>query len=349
MKTINNIPIQIYSLPSGEVQCLFDSPFSNHNEITPTASVIIVTDENVFELHKEKFNVFRTIVIPAGEDTKTQGTADFIIDRLIEWNVSKEDTLLAVGGGVVTDLTGYAASTYKRGMKLQLAPTTLLGMVDAALGGKNGVNAGKYKNMVGTVYQPQKIWFGYDFLTTLPNHEWQSGMAEIIKHACIADIEMFDMLTQLQLDDIRGDYTLLDNLIRRNVNIKMEIVMRDELDKAERHLLNFGHTFGHAIEKLYPMSHGCAISIGMICACKISEEIAGLTDNDTGRIKNLLQYYGLPVSLNANNEALFDILIKDKKRTGDNISFVLLQKIGTAKTTPIPLAYLHMNLNKILQ
>ncbi|MBX2888119.1 MAG: 3-dehydroquinate synthase [Ferruginibacter sp.] len=345
MKATNDIYKQSFSFPSGTVQCLFDISF---DEQFPSPTVII-TDENVFAFHQNKFSNTKTIVIPAGEEAKTQATVDYIINQLIDLEISKEDTLLGVGGGVVSDLAGYAAAIYKRGMKLQLMPTTLLGMIDAGLGGKNGVNVGRYKNMVGTIYQPEKIWFCYDFLSTLPVHEWRSGMAEMIKHACIADEQMFDMLEKIQLEDIMGDFKKLNELVQRNVKIKMNIVEQDELDKSDRHLLNFGHTFGHAIEKLLGITHGSAISIGMVCACRVSEKLIGLHSSATQRVLNLLEHYLLPLEANTNSEELFELLVKDKKRVGDDIHFVLLPQIGQAKTEIIPLSYLHQNIKEILR
>jgi 3-dehydroquinate synthetase len=176
-----------YTFSQKKVSCYFDADFDAITELLKEEDLVIVTDENVFKNHVEKLSAFPVIQIPAGEDHKIQATVDYIIGELIKLGAHKNTLLLGVGGGVVTDITGYVAAVYMRGIPFGLLPTTILAMADAAIGGKNGIDVGVYKNMVGTIRQPRFIFYDYRFLQTLPVKEWVNGFAEIIKHACIKD------------------------------------------------------------------------------------------------------------------------------------------------------------------
>jgi 3-dehydroquinate synthase len=311
-------------------------------------NAIFITDANVFALHQQKFKEFRTIVIEAGEVFKQQQTVDKIINELIELGADRKTTLIGVGGGVVTDITGYVASVYKRGVEFAFVPTTILAMGDAAIGGKNGIDVGLYKNMVGTINQPKFLLFDYSFLQTLPHEQWINGFAEIIKHACIKDSELFIDLENNTLEKYKADATLLAALIQKNVTIKTSVVVNDEFEKGERKLLNFGHTFGHAIENLYQLPHGHAVSMGMTMAAKISEEINGFYSDDKQRLMNLFTKYQLPIQFEFDKQKVFAVLTKDKKRDGDIMNFILLNKIGDAKIQSIPLTQLEDLMNQIL-
>ena len=180
--------------------------------------------------------------------------------------------LVGVGGGVVTDIAGFVASIYMRGVKFAFVPTSILAMVDASIGGKNGIDVGVYKNLVGVINHPEFLLYDYSFLETLPDAEWVNGFAEIIKHACIKDADMFDFLEEYSLARFQSSITDTAAIIKRNVDIKYAVVASDEHETGDRKLLNFGHTIGHAIENADHLSHGHAISIGMVAACRISEE-----------------------------------------------------------------------------
>ncbi len=323
-----------------KVEYIFNGSFSQIGEWYPKEKIVIITDQNVFEHHSTKFEGYATIKLKAGEEHKQQKTVDFIIDRLLELQADKETVIVAVGGGVVTDMAGYAASIYKRGVKLILVPTSILAMVDAAVGGKNGVDVGPYKNMVGTVYQPDHLLFDYQFLDTLPEAEWVNGFAEIIKHACIKDAPLFDLLSATTLANFRDDKILLADLIEQNVAIKTAVVLKDEFETGDRRLLNFGHTIGHAIENTYSLAHGHAVSIGMVVACCISEEINNFYSVEKQRVIQLLQQYQLPVKLQVDKEKIWEILLMDKKRSNDSMRFILLDSIGAAVVKPIPLVQL---------
>lgn len=337
-----------YLFSQKKVTCIFDEVFDEITVNCKKDQAVIITDDIVYKYHKEKMEGFRLIIISAGEKSKKQSTIDRIIHELLEMEVDKQTLVIGIGGGVVTDIAGYAASVFKRGVRLALVPTTILGMVDAAIGGKNGVDVGMYKNMVGTVYQPEIILYDYSFLDTLPVKEWINGFAEIIKHACIKDELLFNVLDKYTLHEIQTDSTLIASLIEQNVAIKMDVVTTDEYEKADRKLLNFGHTIGHAIENLHHLPHGHAVSIGMVAACILSEKINGLHFRDAERVVKLLAKYHLPVDIETDYKKVFDVLKMDKKREGENMQFVLLNKIGEAEAKPVSMQYLQDNLKNIL-
>lgn len=337
-----------YIFSQKKVSCLFDAAFDDMLAICKKEKTIIITDENVFSHHKQKMEGFRLIKLAPGEKTKNQKSIDGIIDKLLELEVDKHTFIVGIGGGVVTDMAGYVASIFKRGVRLGLVPTTILGMVDAAIGGKNGVDVGIYKNMVGTIYQPEFILYDYSFLNTLPVKEWINGFAEIIKHACIKDALLFSKLERYTLHEIQKDSTLIASLIEQNASIKMDIVTTDEYEKADRKLLNFGHTIGHAIENLHRLPHGHAVSIGMVAACNLSEKINGLHFEEAQRVVKLLAKYHLPVDIDTDYGKVFEVLKLDKKRENDFMHFVLLNKIGEAEAKPVSMNFLQENIKTIL-
>jgi len=280
-----------------------------------------------------KFKGWNTIVLKPGEEYKVQQTVDLVIDELLSLGADRKTTLIGVGGGVVTDITGYVAGIYMRGIKFGFVPTSLLAMVDASIGGKNGIDVGVYKNMVGLIRQPKFLLFDVSFLKTLPKNEWQNGFAEIIKHACIKDAAMFKMLQQHSLGSFQKDAKLLSGLITKNVLIKTKVVVKDEFEEGERKLLNYGHTLGHAIENMYELSHGQAISIGMTYAAVISQQLKGFSQAD--EVVNLLSKYGLPTFAEFNTKKAFKVLLMDKKKDNVSINYILLKKIGTGVIQPL--------------
>jgi 3-dehydroquinate synthase len=299
---------------------------SHLKEIVDQKNSIIITDENVHGNHKKRLKNWNVIILKPGEEYKTQATVDSIIEQLIGMEADRKTTLIGVGGGVVTDITGYAASVYMRGIKFGFIPTTLLSLVDASIGGKNGIDVGVYKNLVGTIRQPSFILHDLVFLNSLPESEWINGFAEIIKHACIKDAAMFRELETNSLKKYQARKALICNLIQRNAILKTKVVQQDEFEKGDRKLLNFGHTLGHALENQYELSHGQAISIGMTYASVISERISGF--KDTNRVTHVLQQYGLPTFSKFDKQKVFNVLKMDKKREKKDIHYVLLQRIG---------------------
>ena len=313
----------------------FDASFAYLEQIVNKQQTIIITDTNVLESHKQFLVGWQTIVIPAGEEHKQQATVDFIIGELISRNADRNTFIIGVGGGVVTDITGYAASIYMRGLKFAFVPTTILAMVAASIGRKNGVNVGIYKNLVGLIKQPQFLLFDYALLDTLPNDQWINGFAEVIKHACIKDAELFALLEGESIESFQADKSKLALLIEKNVQIKTAVVVNDEFEKGDRKLLNFGHTLGHAIENIYQLPHGHAVSIGMMAACILSESINQFPIEDTKKIKKVLEKYHLPTQFTFDKQKIWEVLGMDKKRLGNSMNFIVLNKIGEAFIQPI--------------
>ena len=326
-----------YQFSGKTIDCFFDADFSMIEDLVPKANTIFITDENIFAKQSEKFAGWRTVVLKAGEQFKNQKAVDRVIDELIELQADRQTFIVGIGGGVVTDITGFVASTYMRGVKFGFVPTSILAMVDASIGGKNGIDVGAYKNLVGVINHPQFLLYDYSFFETLPDEEWVNGFAEIIKHACIKDKEMFDFLEENSLEKFQASFSFMGKLIERNVDIKYNVVSNDEQETGERKLLNFGHTIGHAIENVSQLAHGNAISIGMVAACIISESINGLTHADTKRITQLLAKYLLPVTLDFDKEKTWEILQHDKKKSGSDMNFVVLDQIGKGAVKKIPL------------
>ena len=344
-KTSNEI---LLTLPHCTVPYVQDISWRSYLDENISGNKIVITDEHIFKLHKESFAGLPTIVIPAGEASKSQARVDAIIEEMLQHEVDKTFTLIGLGGGVVTDIAGYVASIFKRGIQLIQVPSSILGMVDAAIGGKNGVNVGLYKNMVGTTYQPQAVLYDFSLLKTLPIGEWRNGFAEIIKHACIKDKTLFEELQNNDLADYMADVEKVKKLIQRNVSIKIEVVAGDELEVGDRKLLNFGHTFGHALEANYELAHGAAISVGMMMAGKISEEIMDFYSVQLESLRLLLLQYGLPITYKFDKEKVWSSLLMDKKRSKDSMSFILLTEIGNGVVQPINLVQLKDLLDQIL-
>lgn len=337
-----------YSFSSKTVRFYFDASIVSIGQATGDKPVIILTDENVYENHRAQLDLYPVIRILPGEENKTPATAGQVIEQLITMGAGRDTMLVGVGGGVVTDIAGYVAAVYMRGISFGFVPTSILAMTDAAIGGKNGVDVGVYKNMVGTIRQPDFIFYDYSFLKTLPVSEWVNGFAEVIKHACIKDAVLFSMLERYTLHEYQSDPTLVAELIERNVDIKASVVSADEFETGDRKLLNFGHTIGHAIENLHHIPHGHAVSIGMVAACNLSEQLGHLHFEEAARIVRLLARYHLPVDVDTDHARVFEVLKMDKKRKDDAMQFILLNKIGSASIVSIPLAELEKHFKEIL-
>ena len=270
------------------------------------------------------------ITIPAGEQSKTLAQAETICDQMIATGLDRQSFVIGLGGGMVSDVSGFVAAIYERGIPHVQIPTTLLAMVDSSIGGKTGVNASAGKNLIGAFHHPSLVIDDVDLLKTLPRREFNQGFAEIIKHAIIADAEMFTALRHVDLSNLAP-------LVRRNIEIKSRIVAKDELDQTgERALLNFGHTVGHAIERAgdyREFLHGEAVSLGIVAACVISIKKAGLPKDQRDAIADLLSAFELPTRLPANfpRAKIFDALPFDKKFERGKVSFVVTPAIGSAR------------------
>lgn len=329
---------QTYKFSNSSSDYYLSAGFSQLKEIASPGSTVIITDEHVYNAHTKRFKGWNTIVLKPGEEFKVQATVDSIVETLIEMEADRSTTLVGVGGGVITDLTGYVASVYLRGVRFGFIPTSVLALVDASIGGKNGIDVGEYKNMVGIIRQPSFILHDMVFLRSLPPIQWENGFAEIIKHACIKDAAMFSALEKQSIAKYRKSQVSVCKLVQRNAMLKTKVVQQDEFEKGERRLLNFGHTLGHALETQYELLHGQAIAIGMVCACHLSEKLTGFRQTD--RVVNLLSRYNLPVYAQFDKQKVFNILKMDKKRERTEMNYVLLGKIGKAVVKPVPLKQL---------
>lgn len=333
---------KVFRFSTSRVEYYFEGRISQLKSITGSAKVVFITDENVFASHGKHFKNKEVIVLKAGEEFKVQATVDSVIQQLIEKEADRKTLLVGVGGGVVTDITGYVASIYMRGIRFGFVPTTLLAMVDASIGGKNGIDVGVFKNMVGIIRQPAFLLFDSSLLQTLPNSEWRNGFAEIIKHASIKDAAMFRELEQRDVAYFQKKKKDLDALIRRNALLKTKVVQQDEFESGDRKLLNFGHTLGHALENQYQLSHGQAISIGMAYASQLSMQISGFKSKE--KVTALLQRYGLPVSFEFDKVKVIEVLKMDKKKMKNGINFILLEKIGKAFIKEVSIQQLYESL-----
>ncbi|MBR5315734.1 MAG: 3-dehydroquinate synthase [Firmicutes bacterium] len=299
-------------------------------------SLVVVTDENVQELYlqrciqslsKEGFDVY-SFAIPPGEESKSGEMYLKLLGFLAEIPLTRADALIALGGGVVGDLTGFTAATYLRGIKVIQVPTTLLAAVDSSVGGKTAINLPAGKNLAGAFHQPALIWCDPDLLKTLPPKSYQDGMAEVIKYGVIADGELFHLLEDR--DFARKN---ADQMIDRCVSIKKRFVEEDEFDTGIRQLLNFGHTIGHAIEKAsnFEVSHGLAVAKGMAYIAEIAARQGWCSETTKERIIALLKLYEFDLSVNFEKEVLYDIMKADKKRKGNFIDIVVPVEIGTCR------------------
>lgn len=333
---------KIFSFSNSKVEFFPGESFSLLKNITDQTTTVIITDENVFAAHEKKFRGWNTIVLKPGEKYKVQATVNSIITQLFEFGCDRNYTLVGVGGGVVTDITGFVASIYMRGIRFGFVPTTLLCLVDASIGGKNGIDVGDYKNMVGTIRQPAFILHDTSFLSSLPHDEWVNGFAEIIKHAAISDAALFRQLEKNSVEFYRKNKIELAALVKRNAILKFRKVIEDEFEKNERKHLNFGHTLGHAIETKYKLSHGQAIAIGMAFAARLSAELVQFTEE--GRIINILDRYQLPFHLQYDKEKVIEVLKMDKKKSRDSIGFILLEKIGRSVLQKVSIEKIYSSL-----
>ena len=323
-------------------------------------SVAIVTNTTVAPLFlgrlagalaSEGVEVVR-IVVPDGEDHKDWQTLNAVFDTLLEKRCGRDTTLVALGGGVIGDLAGFAAATYQRGVHYVQVPTTLLAQVDSSVGGKTAINHPLGKNMIGAFHQPRLVLADMDTLKSLPERELRSGLAEVIKHGLIRDAAFFAWLEANIERLLARDAEALAHAVQRSVEIKAEIVARDERESGLRKVLNFGHTFGHAIETGLGYGvwlHGEAVAAGMAMAADLSRQLGYLSDADTARIRSLLQRAGLPTIAKGIAPARVQQLMSvDKKVKDGRIHFVLLERLGAATLRDdVPSAALNHTLSRL--
>ena len=303
----------------------------------------VVTNETVAPLYADRVvkalkaigqNV-RLVVLPDGEKYKNWQTLQLIFDALLESGADRKTTLVALGGGVIGDMTGFAAACYMRGVRFIQVPTTLLSQVDSSVGGKTGINHPLGKNMVGAFYQPAAVIADLDTLKTLPARELAAGLAEVVKHGAIADAQFLDWIESHVTELNACDSSAMEHAVRRSCEIKSSVVAQDEKEGGLRAILNFGHTFGHAIESGLGYGqwlHGEAVGCGMVMATDLSYRLGYLNAEDLKRIKKLVTAMRLPsCAPMIGNQRFLELMRIDKKSEGGAIRYITLEKIGKAK------------------
>ncbi|GAA3009285.1 3-dehydroquinate synthase [Tetragenococcus solitarius] len=309
--------------------------------------VALVTDSTVNQIYAQKVKEslndqgFSTTVmmVPSGEASKSLEMAELLYSKLTQNNFTKNDGIIALGGGVVGDLAGFVAATYMRGLHFLQIPTSLLAQVDSSIGGKTAVNMAVAKNLIGSFYQPDGVLIDPDVLDTLPQSRLKEGVAEIIKAAAIADTHLWQLLDRLKnLDELKR---CAEEVIVPALKVKKQVVEEDEFDQNQRLILNFGHTIGHAIEKnagFDTISHGESIAIGMVKITEHAEEIGLTAKTTTRKLQQMLSKFDLPLTF-ADFDAvqIKEAIIHDKKVRNDQLNIILLEKIGEAKIVPIRL------------
>jgi 3-dehydroquinate synthase len=312
-------------------------------------SALVVTDEHLNELAGRSVKALAGVgiaaglaVVAAGESSKSLDRASGLFDRLVAMKADRHTCVVAVGGGVVGDLAGFVAATYARGLPLLMVPTSLLAMVDSAVGGKVGVNHPGAKNMIGAFHQPSGVWIDTASLATLPPRELRSGLAEVVKYGVILDAPFFGFLEEDAGSIESGQSGSIRRVIARGCELKAGVVARDEREETGlRAVLNFGHTIGHAIEAVSGYAgayrHGEAVAIGMVAESRLAEGLGWIGPETTGRLVALLRRFGLPVSApGLDADALYEAMGRDKKNRGGQIRFVLPREIGRVEPTDAP-------------
>lgn len=333
---------------TGESNIYLGEKLENLSEYLPVdRKIVILTDEHILQYYSQYLQTFPIVTIGLGEKNKNLQTIEHIFAEFIRLEVDRSTFIVAVGGGIVCDVAGFAASTFMRGLPFGFVSTTLLSQVDASVGGKNGVNFQGYKNMIGVFMQPQFVICDVTMFKTLDNKEFVSGFGEIIKAGAIRDIALFEYLETNCKLALNYDTEVLEKVIYESVRIKAQVVQNDEKEKGERRILNFGHTFAHSIEKNTGMLHGEAVSIGMVLAARASVKLGLLTTGEAERIEKVLVNYNLPVKLTLEKSKVFDALLKDKKREGNYINLVLLNGLGNALVQKVPITQMEEIINDL--
>lgn len=325
---------------TGVSQIHVGESLGNLARYTSGRRTVVITDSTVDRLFGSSFAADERIVLEPGEGSKTLATVERIYGRLLEMGADRSTFVAAVGGGVVCDIAGFAAATYLRGLSFGFAATTLLAQVDAAVGGKNGVDFRGYKNMVGVFHQPVFVICDPDALRTLPPREVASGLAELTKTAAVDSPDLFADLERDPDKAVALERGFVIRAVHESLRVKAAVVEADEKEAGDRRRLNFGHTLGHALESVTRLSHGEAVSVGMAFAAELSVRKGFLGRAECARLTRLLGRLGLPVAADAPVEAILDAVRKDKKRTGDAVRFVFLEGIGRPLVREIPLGEL---------
>ncbi len=340
--------LEIHTNNSHTSKIFIGESYKNVTNYIDASQIVIITDTTIKALYPDFFHPYKVIEIKPGEKNKNLKTVEKIYEELMNLEVDRSSFILGFGGGVISDITGFVASTYMRGIRFGFVSTTLLSQVDASIGGKNGVNFNGYKNIIGVFNQPEFVICDLSVLSTLKRNDFKSGFAEIIKHALINDPLLFELLENNYRRALKLDNDVLEHMIYSSLKVKACIIERDEKEKGERKKLNFGHTFGHALEKAHGISHGEAVSIGMILASRLSRIYNNFISSELSeRIEHVLQKYRLPTNIHFKKDEIFDAIKKDKKRGLHEIDFILLHSIGNVFVKKIPIAQLEELFNDL--
>lgn len=297
--------------------------------VLPGGRVVVVSDATIDRLYHPMLAPYDTVLIGLGESIKTLQTVESIYRRFIELGVDRSTFVLGIGGGIVTDVAGFAAATYMRGLDFGFVSTTLLGQVDASVGGKNGVNVDGYKNMAGTFKQPRFVICDPEMLRTLSDREFRAGLAEVVKAAIIADADLFARIEATTFDDLRSDTDLLTDAVSASIRVKADIVERDERESGDRRKLNLGHTLAHAIEKCTNrLNHGEAVAVGTALIADASVKLGVLTAEDRDRIAGVLKKLGFDLTPPVDVKRLLKEVGKDKKNEDGMLRIVVPIGIG---------------------
>ena len=321
----------------------------------PEKKLVIITDSLIQKLYGASFPKGPAVLLPQSEEAKSFEVVQKALGQFVSLGVDRSWHTLAIGGGSVSDVAGFLSHVWMRGIGCSFAPTTLLSMVDAALGGKNGIDFLGFKNAVGSFQEPERLFCDIPTLHSLPKVQFASGMAEVIKHAIIAGENYFSMLESFEKLDLSAlsDKNLF-SIISGSQKIKSGIVQDDPLEKGKRRVLNLGHTFGHAVESVKGLPHGHSIAIGMLLACELSLRKGSLTETDYLRIKTLLGKANLPSDLAELSSSLAprelsSKLMMDKKRLDSEMHFVLPLSIGRVIVDQVSVKYLDLFLSEVLK
>ena len=298
-------------------------------ELLPNRRVIVISDTNLDRTHHDLIAPYEHILVGLGEQAKSLTTLEDIYRQLIDMGADRSTFILGIGGGIVTDIAGFVASTYMRGVDFGFITTTLLGAVDASVGGKNGVNVGGFKNMVGSFSQPRFVICDAELLNTLPVREFRAGLAEVIKTAILGDVELFEILERTSFEALRKDSNLLEEVIMRCVRVKASVVAEDEREGGRRRILNLGHTVAHAIEKCSSKyTHGEAVAIGLHHITKSALAQSLISEEEATRIFAVIEQYGFETKLPIEHKQMLKAIEGDKKRKGSSIHLIYPTSVG---------------------
>jgi 3-dehydroquinate synthase len=306
--------------------------------LIPEKGVVIITDDNVKLLYGDRFPRVPTFSVIPGEGSKKLEIIENLAKSLLEHGIDRTGFILAIGGGVVCDIGGFLASIYMRGIRCGYVSTSLLSQVDASTGGKNGVNLGRTKNILGNIRQPEFVICDPTMLLTLSEEEYLSGLSELIKTAIIGSNDLFELIESEHERIMKRDRHLLTTLVARSVNFKASVVTEDEREEGRRRILNFGHTYGHAIEMQMSIKHGFAVATGMEIATEFSFEKGFIDLSLKNRIINLLKKYQLLDDRNIPAENIEHLIQQDKKKIGNEMNFVFIKDIGKAVVEKVPVS-----------